>query len=188
MQELEQAVAPGRAEARREIGDPLFGQVTGDAVQQRVAQTPGRGCLRSIGSRADDEIVRTQVRDEPDRVGRRVLPVGVDDQHVRAAGVPDAGLHRGAVALVVGMPDHAGAGGRRLSAGVVGRSVVDDEDFAPSGGREQVANDGGDGRGLVVGRNDDRRVRRTGRISHGRSAMSRCAVHVAKRKLMMSPS
>ena len=86
------------------------------------------------------------------------------------------------------MPDHPGAGGRRLSAGVVGRAVVDDEDFAPSGGREQVANDGADGRGLVVGRNDDRRVRRTGRISHERSAMSRCAVHVAKRKLMMSPS
>ena len=126
----------------------------------------GHGCLRSRGSRADDEIVRAQVGDEPDRVGRPMLPVGVDDQHERAAGVPDAGLHRGAVALVVGMPDHPGAGRRRLSAGVVGRSVVDDEDFAPSGGREQVANDGADGRAsLKAGMTTD--------VSqHGASAMS----------------
>ena len=69
-----------------------------------------------------------------------MLPVGVDDQDVGAAGVPDAGLDRGAVALVVGMTDDPGAGGRRLSARVVGRAVVDHEDLAPSADVEQVAN------------------------------------------------
>ena len=38
-----------------------------------------------------------------------MLSVGVDDQHVLAGGVPDAGLHGRAVALVVRMPDDARA-------------------------------------------------------------------------------
>ena len=48
-----------------------------------------------------------------------MLPVAVDDEHEVAGRMPGAGLDRGAVALVVGMPDDAGAGLTRALTGRV---------------------------------------------------------------------
>ena len=45
------------------------------------------------------------------------------------------GLHRGAVALVVRVADDDRARGRGVRAGVVRRSVVDDDDLVPRAGR-----------------------------------------------------
>jgi hypothetical protein len=57
-------------------------------------------------------------------------------------------------ALVVGMPHHRGAGVGGVRRGVVGRSVVDDEDLVPGAGLAQRAHDLAD-RGAFVERGDD---------------------------------
>ena len=69
--------------------------------------------------------------DQPRRIGRPVLAVGVDDQDEGAGRLPDAGLDRGAVAFVVRMADDARAGRRGALRRLVRRSIVDDENFAP---------------------------------------------------------
>ena len=70
--------------------------------------------------------------DEPQRVLGRVLAVAVDDQDELAGRAADAALHRGAVALVVGMPHHRGAGRcGALRPSPSRRAVVDDDDLAP---------------------------------------------------------
>ena len=138
VQELEQALAPRGAESGRQVGNRLLGQVAGDPVQRRVADPPRRARLRVRRPRANDEVVRVEMRDQPDRVVRLMLAVGVDDQDECARRLTNAGLDRRAVAFVVRMTDDARAGGRRPRAGVVRRAVVDDEDLVPGRGGAQV--------------------------------------------------
>ena len=89
---------------------------------------------------------------KPPSVG--VLPVGVEgDGEIVAvfAGVVEAGLEGGALALVVDVFEHGGAGIGGGLAGVVGRAVVDDDhvgavvaDFADDGGDVGFLLEGGD--------------------------------------------
>ena len=67
----------------------------------------------------------------------------------------DPGLDRRAVALSIGMPDHHRAGGAGSVAGLVGRSIVDDKNFAPAGGRRETRDDLTDRGGFVVSGDDD---------------------------------
>ena len=77
-----------------------------------------------------------------------MLPVAVEDQHVLAGRAADPALHGGAVPLVVGMTDDDAHRLRRLRGGLIVRSVVDDDDFAPRAGGRHRGDDGGDGRRL----------------------------------------
>ena len=70
MQELDEALAARRAESRGEIGNRLLGEIAGDGVQRRVAEAAGDAGLRRARSRADDEIVRVELRDQAHGVGR----------------------------------------------------------------------------------------------------------------------
>ena len=63
--ELQQAVAPRGAEARREIRDRLSGEVTGDPVQQRVAGAPRRGGLRVAATARRRPDRSREVRHQP---------------------------------------------------------------------------------------------------------------------------
>src|SRR6187455_2747662 len=94
-----------------------------ETVQGRVAETPG---LRRLGRRragADDEVVFSKPGDDASRVIGPVLAVAVD--------ASDAALYCSAVALVIGMPDDQRSGGLGVCAGIVLRSIVDDDDLAP---------------------------------------------------------
>src|SRR5437016_2618784 len=127
-------------ETRREVRNRTFGQITRERVQYRVAEAPSRRCLCASRTRADDELIRVEVRNETQRVGRWMLTVRVDDEHERAGCRANAGLHRGAIAFVVWMANDAGAGRRRARRRVVRGPVVDDEDLVPWRGRTEVAN------------------------------------------------
>ena len=80
MQEFDQTVAPRRAESRREIGNRPFVQVTGEPVQQRIAEPSRRRRLRGRRSRTDHQLIFVQLAHQPDRVGG----VGVGRRHRRS--------------------------------------------------------------------------------------------------------
>ncbi len=152
-----------------------LGEVRGQPVQQRVAQpAAGRGLGPRI-ARADHEVVVAQPGDEPLRVPGRVLAVGIDDGDPVAGGGANRGLHRGAIALVVGMAHDPRARVLRRLAGAVGRAVVDHQHLMPRRGGAQLGHDLADAVALVEGGHDDRDG-----VGRGHQ--------VAWRKLMMSPS
>ena len=137
VQELHQAIPTGGAEARREIGYPVLCQIAGERVQEVVAPAARRGRLRLRRARADHEIVVAEEADQAYRITGMVLTVAVENQNQFARRVADAGLHRRAVALVVGMTDDSRAGVRGQPRRVVGRSVVHDDHFMPMRGAEE---------------------------------------------------
>ena len=100
-------------------------------------------------------------------IARSVLPVTVGNQHPLTLRGADAALHRGAIALVVRVPDHARAGRRRGPRGVVARPVVDDDHFPPGRGAAERRDDLADDGAFVVGRNHHADG---GGISHGSRA------------------
>jgi hypothetical protein len=85
--------------------------------------------------------------------------VGVGDDDPLAAGRPDPGLERGAVATVRLMPDDPGAGASHSLVGSVLRAVVYDDDLVVVAGLPHHGPDFvhrlGDGILFVVGRDDD---------------------------------
>src|SRR5262245_54230709 len=104
-----------------------------------------------------------------------MLSVGIHDHHEGARGPPDGRLHRRSIALVVRMPNDTSAGSGRLLTRVVCRPVVDHEDLMPARHVPKIGNELAYRMPLVERRDDDRRV-------------GSDINHVAKRKLMMSPS
>ena len=75
--------------------------------------------------------VRLGLREEPRRLLRQVLHVAVEEQHVREVAGEDAreaGAHRVALAAVLVVREHLGAGGARPLRRPIGRSIVDDDD------------------------------------------------------------
>ena len=112
-----QRVAPRRAKAGRQIGNRALGQIAREPIERSRCRPDGAApaCARR-GARADDQVVLVQVRHEADCVGGLVLSVSVEDEHELARGLADAGLDRGAVALVVRMADHARARSRGCAA------------------------------------------------------------------------
>jgi hypothetical protein len=155
VQEFDQTFPPRRPEPRREIGNRPFGQIAGERVEHGVPEAARQTRLRAPRSRADDEVVGRQLRDQPFRIHRSMLSVGVDDQHVGAGCLPNPGLDGGAVADVVGVPDDVRASLRGTRGGVIGRPVVDNEDVVPRCGGAQRRDDGGDRGRLVECRDDD---------------------------------
>ena len=156
VQKFDEALPSRGSKSRRQIRNLLSGEVARDAVQQRVAGAARQGGLRSVPPRADHEIVGVELRHESSGIARSVLAVGVDDQDEPAGGAADAGFDRRAVALVVRMTNHACAGRRGVGARVVARSIVDDDDFVPARGREELGDDRTNRRAFVECWDDDR--------------------------------
>jgi hypothetical protein len=103
-------------------------------------------------------------------VGGGVLAVGVEgDGEVEAvfAGIVEAGLEGGALALVVDVLEDGGAGFRGGAVGVVGGAVVDHDDFSLGAEVADVADDGADAGFFLEGGNEDADFR--GRGGHGQA-------------------
>src|SRR6187397_1128232 len=84
-----------------------------------------------------------------------MLTVTIDDENELAGGVSDAGLDGRAIPLVVGVPDDPRTSGCGHARRLVGRSIVDDEHFAPGRGLAQRLDDGADRLRLFEYGNDD---------------------------------
>ena len=132
VKKLAQAARARRAQSRREVGNLAPGQIPRHPVQRVVAQVAcGRRLLRRPARVPTTRSYSPRNATSRKRIGRSVLAVGIDDEHVFAGRVPDARFDGRAVAFVVGMFDDARTRGRRDRGGLVGRPVVDDEDLAP---------------------------------------------------------
>ena len=179
VEEFDQSIATRRAKTRREIRDRCGPQ---------GSSPPGstRGCRRAAASRpatptsARPPRGRTREAAATRRSASdgRCCPSPSMISTKLAVGGANPGFHRGAIALVVRVPDHACALFERPAAGIVRRSVVDDQDLLPDRDARRSRHQLADRRRLVHGGNHHR-GERTQRGSVG---------HVAKRKLMMSPS
>ncbi len=102
-------------------------------------------------------------------VGGGMLAVGIEGDHkVEAvfAGIVEAGLERGTLALVVDMLQDGGAGFRGGAVGVVGGAIVDHDDFRFGAEVANFADDGADAGFLLEGGNQNADVRRGG--GHGK--------------------
>jgi hypothetical protein len=84
-----------------------------------------------------------------------MLTIAIDDQHELTGGTADAALHGGAVAFVVGMTDHSGAGVLRAACRVVRRPIIDHDDLAPRSGTPDRRHHGRNREGFIVSGNDD---------------------------------
>ena len=123
--------APRGPEAGRQIGNWAPGQVAGKPVEHGVSDAPRAARLRIRSARADHEIVVAEAAHKTASVLRSVLTIGIDDEDILAGCSADAGFDRGAVSLVVWMPDHLRAGGARELSCPIARPIVNDEDFTP---------------------------------------------------------
>jgi len=111
----------------------------------REVSLPGEDRLQQGGSR-----------------GRGGTKVGVQEQEYAAYALTlvergqrhTAGLQRGGLAGVPGVPDHERAGGASHLSGGVGRSVVDDEDEVDPRDPTRGLDGRSEPRGLVEGRHD----------------------------------
>ncbi len=93
--------------------------------------------------------------EQPVGRGRGRRQVGVDEQeHVGVGTGGDPGVHGGALAPVVGEPEHVGPGGRRRLGGRVRRTVVDHEHAIDAGQRAERPHRGTDAVLALVGRHD----------------------------------
>ena len=116
-------------------------------------------------ARAVDD-VRPSLADERDELGkllRRVLQVGVLDDHEIAGHFLESAPERGPFAAVGGLQDHldrqlAREPGQNVPRPVL-RAVVDDDELDADGHRKHAADDLLDRRLLVVGRHHDRQQR-----------------------------
>ena len=84
MQKLQQAVAPRGAKAGCEIRNRPVRQIAGQAIQQRIAEPPGRRRLRRHRSRANHQLELIQQADQPQCIGRLMLSIGINNQDERA--------------------------------------------------------------------------------------------------------
>ncbi len=177
VEELAQDGPPRAPEARRQVRDLAAGHVGREGVQQAVADATHARGLGVARARADDEVVLAQPVDDPTRVLRPVLAVAVDDEHPFPGRGTDAGLDGGAIALVVRMAQHAGAGGFGRRRGLVRRPVVHEHDLEPrrrgAQGANHVPDDGpfvvrGDEDGNGLGGGHDVRRRAGPRVAPGR--------------------
>ena len=150
------------AEAALAVGDVLAHDAGEEIGHEPVHETPQRGHGGDVVHAVADEdgaagaLVGLQ---EGGDVGGGVLAVGVHrDGQIESpgAGMVEAGLEGGALALVVDVFEHGGAGFGGGLGGVVGGAVVDDD----HGGTvvADLAHDGGDAAFLPVGGNQHANV------------------------------
>src|SRR4051812_47076796 len=98
MHEIEQRLAAHAAKPRREIRDVAFGEERRELVERAVAgSTRGTG-LHLTRTRSHHQIEVPEASGESKRIGRRMLPVPVDNEDVLACRGPNAGFDRGTVA------------------------------------------------------------------------------------------
>ena len=95
-----------------------------------------------------------------------MLTIGVRNQDEAPGRMADAGLHCRAVAFVVRVSNDDCPGGLGARAGIVSRTIVDDEDFAPARRGRKCLHHGADRGRFVESRYDDRGVRLVPDVSH----------------------
>src|SRR5436190_930897 len=84
------------------------------------------------------------------------LMKAIDDQNKLRGGGANRRLHRGAVAFVIRMPNHAGAGACGRIASAIRRTIVHNQDFVPRRGGAQRGHNRTDAVAFVEGGHDDR--------------------------------
>ena len=164
-------LAVGRAEAAGAVGDPQAGEEL-----DRGSQDPGAGLSdetlaivprpRIHESAANDQVgpAVQQRLGEPADLAGAMLAVAVHlHGHIIVVqgGIPISRLHGAADAEVEGEADDGGAGGD-LAGGVVGRTIVDDDDIEMRQGPLEPAHDSADRRAFVERRDDRQAARRRG--------------------------
>src|SRR5262245_18909478 len=121
-------VGISQPQARRELGEE-DGRLQADPTQRRQVC----GLTEETAAEHDVEIVFFQDPEHSLENGDRVLAIRVEGCHVPCAllqGVRDAGLQRGALTEIEGMPKDNGARSGGALRGGIGRAIVDN-DYMP---------------------------------------------------------
>jgi hypothetical protein len=158
-------VEVGETDGQPAVDSPKAG---GQVRHLVLGQIGGEGAVNAVGERAvksalglevpgpHNHLVPVDVFEQQRYLGRFVLAVAVHHHQNPAPRRTDAGLDRGPVPPIVGVPNHARPGLGRQPRGVVRRAVVHHQHLEAGIELPHAAHHGADDRGLVIGRDDDR--------------------------------